>query len=269
MSKFFFWPILLLTTTIHARQSIWDGKKAAVVITYDDAIDQHLDHAVPVLDSLGLKATFYLTAFSRSVQTRLEEWRALAVNGHELGNHTLYHPCTGGTGREWVPADYDLRTYTVQRMIDEIKMTNLFLQALDGKKERSFAYTCGDLLVQDSLFINTLKNDFIAARGVRGQLQQPASTDLYNIDCYVVNQHRAADMIGWAKKAIENGSLLVILFHGVGGGNGLDVTLQDHREFLQFLHQNRQQILTTTLLDAAKRIRSAQKQQPAVASARD
>lgn len=265
MSKFYFLPLLLLTATLHARQSIWDGKKAAVVITYDDAIDQHLDHAVPVLDSLGLKATFYITAFSRSVQSRLEEWRALAANGHELGNHTLYHPCAGGSGREWVPADYDLRTYTVQRMIDEIKMTNLFLQALDGKKERSFAYTCGDQMVQDSLFISTLKNDFVAARGVRGQLQQPGNTDLYNIDCYGVNQHRAADMIGWAKKAMENGSLLVILFHGVGGGNGLDVSLQDHREFLQFLHQNREQILTTTLLDAAKRVKRAQQQPNATA----
>ena len=260
MNKFYLWPILLFTTSLNAQDSIWDGKKAAIVITYDDAIDQHLDHAVPVLDSLGLKATFYLTAFSRSVQTRLEDWRALAVNGHELGNHTLYHPCAGGTGREWVPADYDLRNYTVTRMIDEIRMTNLFLQALDGKIERSFAYTCGDQMVQDSLFISTLKNDFIAARGVRGQLQQPASTDLYNIDCYVVNQHRAADMIGWAKAAMEKGSLLVILFHGVGGGNGLDVTLQDHREFLLFLQQNREQILTTTLLDAAKRIRHMQQQ---------
>ena len=34
----------------------------AVVITYDDAIDQHLDNARPVLDSLGLRATFYITA---------------------------------------------------------------------------------------------------------------------------------------------------------------------------------------------------------------
>ena len=50
----------------------WQGKKCAVVLTYDDAINQHLDNAIPVLDSLGLKATFYLTAFSTSMQTRLK-----------------------------------------------------------------------------------------------------------------------------------------------------------------------------------------------------
>src|SRR5690606_2235209 len=50
----------LFTIHINAQSNpTWKGKKAAVVLTYDDAIDQHLDHAVPVLDALGLKATFY------------------------------------------------------------------------------------------------------------------------------------------------------------------------------------------------------------------
>ena len=105
--------------------NLWKGKKCAVVLTYDDAINQQLDNAVPVLDSLGLKATFYVTAFSQSVQTRLSEWKKLAQKGHELGNHTLYHPCVGGTGREWVGKEYDLKNYTVKRMTDEIRMTNL------------------------------------------------------------------------------------------------------------------------------------------------
>jgi sialate O-acetylesterase len=113
----------------------WNEKKCAVVLTYDDAINQHLDNAIPVLDSLGLKATFYLTGFSTSMQTRLHDWKKLAVNGHELGNHTLYHPCNGGPGREWVKPEYDLTKYTVQRMVDETRMTNLFLHALDGKTD--------------------------------------------------------------------------------------------------------------------------------------
>src|SRR5213592_1993327 len=114
----------------------WQGKRCAVVLTYDDAINQHLDNALPLLDSLGLKATFYITAFSTSMQTRMNEWKSLTANGHELGNHTLYHPCIGGKGREWVKPEYDMNNYTVQRMIDETRMTNVFLQALDGKPNR-------------------------------------------------------------------------------------------------------------------------------------
>ena len=49
--------------------------------------------------------------------------------------------------------------------------------------------------------------------------------DLLNVDCYMVNGETGAQMIEWAKKAMETNSLLVILFHGVGGGNALNVSI--------------------------------------------
>jgi len=226
--------LLLLVSVVarvHAQFNIpWQGKKCAVVLTYDDAIDQQLDNAVPVLDSLGLKATFYVTAFSHSMQTRMSEWRKLAQEGHELGNHTLYHPCIGGTGREWVRPEYDMRHYTVQRMVDETRMTNVFLQALDGKMQRTFAFTCGDMKIGDSSFIDGMKNDFVAARSVRGEMHKINEVDLYNVDCYGVNGESGAQLIEWARAAMKTNSLLVVLFHGVGGGNALNVTPTAHSE---------------------------------------
>lgn len=236
----------------------WRGKKCAVVITYDDAYDQQLDHAVPVLDSLGLKASFYITAFSNSVQTRLDEWRKLATEGHELGNHTLFHPCAGGKGREWVKPEYDLNNYTVQRMIDETRMTNVFLKALDGKTERTFAFTCGDMKIGDSSFIDAMKNDFIAARAVRNQLHTIDQVDLYNIDCYMVNGNSAEEMIGWAEKAAATHSLLVILFHGVGGGNALDVSLSEHSRFLHFLKAHETDYWIAPMIEVAQDIKEWQ-----------
>ncbi|HCL05283.1 MAG TPA: chitooligosaccharide deacetylase [Chitinophagaceae bacterium] len=244
-------------TTIHAQ--MWNGKKCAVVITYDDAIDQHLDNAAPLLDSLGLKASFYITAFSNSVQKRMNEWKNLDNKGHELGNHTLFHPCVGGKGREWVKPEYDMRSYTVQQMIDETRMTNLFLQALDGKTKRTFAYTCGDMKIGDSSFIHAMKNDFVAARAVRNEMHKINEIDLYNVDCYMVNNHSAEEMIGWVKKAVASNSLLVILFHGVGGGNGLDVSLSAHRQFLTYLKQNEKDILIAPMVEVASHIQSFQK----------
>ena len=236
----------------------WQGKKCAVVLTYDDAIDQHLDNAIPVLDSLGLKATFYITASSGSMQARMKEWKQLAVSGHELGNHTLFHPCIWRTGRSWVKPEYDLRNYTVQRMIDETRMTNLFLQSLDGKTRRTFAFTCGDMKIGDSSFINPMKKDFVAARAVRNQMHQIHEIDLYNVDCYLVNGETGAQLIDWVKKAMETHSLLVILFHGVGGGNSLNVSLSAHREFLQFLKQNEKDIMIAPMINVSDHIRSWQ-----------
>src|SRR5690606_39527261 len=64
----------------------------AVSFTYDDARDSQIPNLLPQLDSLGLKATFYIAA--RNVGTftnRLDEWLEVARNGHELTNHTYSH----------------------------------------------------------------------------------------------------------------------------------------------------------------------------------
>ena len=257
MKKIVLHILLLSSMAGYSQDNLpWNGKKCAVVLTYDDAINQHLDNAIPVLDSLGLKATFYVTAFSQSMQTRLSDWKKIALNGHELGNHTLYHPCIGGKGREWVSPDYDMNNYTVRRMVDETRMTNLFLQALDGKTKRTFAFTCGDMKIGDSSFINAMKKDFVAARAVRAQMHKVNEIDLYNVDCYMVNGETTEQMIEWLKKASETNSLLVILFHGVGGGNALDVSTEAHRGFLQFLKKNEKDLWIAPMLEVAEYIKS-------------
>jgi sialate O-acetylesterase len=254
--------LLLLAASMYqqarGQDKEWKGKKCAVVLTYDDALDQHLDNALPVLDSLGLKATFYITAFSGSVQKRLQEWKQLDKKGHELGNHTLFHPCIGGAGREWVSKQNDLRNYSVRRIENELRMTNLFLQALDGKTKRTFAFTCGDMKVDDSLFINGMKNDFAGARAVRNEMHKLNEVNLYNIDCYMVNNHSFEEMKAWVDKAIQTNSLLVLLFHGVGGGNSLDVSIAAHRELLLYITQKQNEIWTAPLIEVAEYIRQQQ-----------
>ena len=61
-------------------------------------------------------------------------------------------------------------------------------------------------------------------------------------------------MIEWVKKAIETNSLLVILFHGVGGEHSLNVSLQAHRELLQYLKKNENDLMIGTMLDVAEHI---------------
>jgi sialate O-acetylesterase len=250
--------ICFLTSAICFSQTdtLWHHKKCAVVLTYVDAIPQQLDNAFPVLDSLKLKATFYITAYF--AKNRMNDWKKVAAKGYELGNHTLYHPCIGGKGREWVKPDYDMNRYTVQRMVDEIKMTNVFLETLDGKKKRTFAYTCGDMKVNDTPFIGLLKKDFVAARGVKGQLNNIDKTNLYDIDCFTASNNTAEQMIEWVKKAEANNALLVILFHGVGGGNSLNVSVAEHSKFLHYLKQNEKDIWIAPMLDVAEYIKAYQ-----------
>lgn len=257
----FFTISCILHVPLHAQtNALWKGKACAVILTYDDAIEQHLDNALPLLDSLNLKATFYLTASSPGCAQRINEWRNAAREGHELGNHTLYHPCIGNMpGREWVNPEQDLSKYTLQRMLNEIRMTNVFLEALDGKKKRTFAYTCGDMKIGDSSFIEPLKNEFVAARAVRNQMHKLPEIDLYNVDCYVVNGESGEEMISWVKQAVATNSLLVILFHGVNGGNALNVSLPAHSGLLHYLQKNQKDIWVAPMIEVAEYIRAYKK----------
>jgi sialate O-acetylesterase len=241
------------------QASTWNGKECAVVLTYDDAIDIDLDNVIPALDSLNLKGTFYLIGSSPVIARRLNAWRLAAKHGHELGNHALFHPCDGSLpGRGFVTPDNDLSKYNVSRAVSEIRVNNTLLKAIDGKDKRTFAYPCGDRTIGNVYFYDQLKNDFIGARGVSPGLQTAAQVDLANIDCYAINGQSAEYMIGLVKKAQQTHTLLVFLFHGVGGGHNINVSLAAHSQLLHYLKKNEKNIWIAPMVDVAEKIKSIQ-----------
>jgi sialate O-acetylesterase len=237
----------------------WNNKQCAVVLTYDDAIDVDLDNAVPALDSMKFRGTFYLIGSSPVVAKRLPEWRRAALRGHELGNHALMHPCDGSLpGRSFVTPDNDLSKYTVSRAVSEIRANNVLLNAIDGKTARTFAYPCGDLQIGGVKFYDQLKNDFVGARGVTGGLQTATEVDLTNIDSYMINGQTGEQLIDLVKKAQQSHTLLVFLFHGVGGGHGLNVDLKAHRQLLRYLKAHEKDIWVAPMVDVAEKIKAVQ-----------
>jgi len=246
-------------TSFAQSKSVWNNKPCAVVLTYDDAIDADLDNVIPALDSLKLKGTFYIIGSSPVVNKRLDEWRLAAKHGHELGNHSLFHPCDGSfPGRSWVGADYDLSKYTITRAVNEIKLNNTLLKAIDGRDKRTFAYPCGDLTIGGVNFYDQLKNDFVAARGVGSGMQAAADVNLVNIDCYGINGQSAEYMIALVKQAQKSHTLLVFLFHGVGGGHGINVDKNAHSALLHYLKQNEKDIWIAPMVDVAEKIKEYQ-----------
>jgi peptidoglycan/xylan/chitin deacetylase (PgdA/CDA1 family) len=194
-----------------------------------------------------------LTADSPGSKNRIQDWRKAALNGHELGNHTLFHPCDASKpGRSWVSPQNDLSKYSTGQIVREIEMTNVFLESLDGKKERTFAYTCGDTQTGEGSFVNAIKDQFVSMRGVNGQMNKLATLDFSNIDCYVVDNSNADQLVQWAEEAKAENGLLVILFHGVGGGHSINVDLKKHNDFLKYLKKHQDDYWVTTLLEASK-----------------
>jgi peptidoglycan/xylan/chitin deacetylase (PgdA/CDA1 family) len=242
------------------QDNSWNGRQCAVVLTYDDAIDVDLDNVVPALDSMQFKGTFYLVGSSPVITKRMGEWRAAAKEGHELGNHSMFHPCDGSLpGRSFVTPDNDLNRYTVSRAVNEIRATNILLKAIDGKDKRTFAYPCGDRKIGDKYFFDGVKNEFVAARGTNSGMQTAKQVDLANIECYAINGQSAAYMIGLVKKAQETHTLLVFLFHGVGGGHDLNVGLKEHSQLLHYLKSQEKDIWIAPMVDVAGWISAVQK----------
>jgi sialate O-acetylesterase len=238
----------------------WKGKKAAVVLTYDDALNVHLDNVIPALDSLSLKGTFYLTASSDAARNRIKDWRIAAAKGHELGNHTLYHPCDAiGPGMSWVKPEYDLSKYSLGRIQDEIRMCNAFLKSIDGQSKRTFAFTCGHKKVVEGEFIQTLSDEFVAARSVRHEMHSFGEQKLLDIDCYSMVEQTGQQMIDLVKQAQQSGKLLVFLFHGVGGEHALNISSQAHSELLHYLKEQENDIYIDTMLNVAEHIRNLKK----------
>lgn len=242
-----------------SKTNNWNNKKCAVVLTYDDALNIHLDKVIPILDSFNFKGTFYLIASSPVVSKRINEWRTAAKNGHELGNHTLNHPCDGNlSGRGFVTSENDLSKYTVARAVNEIRIANTLLNAIDGKKERTFAYPCGDFTINDTLYYTPLKNDFVAARGVTSKFTPIENVDLSNIDSFVQIASTATQMIAQVQEAEKNSSFIVFLFHGVGGEHPLNVDAEEHRKLLEYLKQRESDIWVAPMVEVAKFIKEKQ-----------
>lgn len=246
-----------LALTMQAQDKApWNGKRCAVALTYDDALNVHLDKVVPVLDSLGFKATFYVPGYFPGFKSRLRDWKTVAQKGHELGNHTLFHPCEGNSsGREWVEADYNLNTYTVRRMVDEIGMANTLLEAIDGKTKRTFAYPCGDTRAGDSSYVDRIKGMFVGARGVGMVVQRMSEIDPYNVGTFMVNGQPAEELIKLVRTSMAKGALLVFLFHGVGGEHSINEPLADHNKLLAFLKENEKDIWVAPMIDICNYIK--------------
>jgi peptidoglycan/xylan/chitin deacetylase (PgdA/CDA1 family) len=233
----------------------WKNKQAAIVLTYDDGLNQHLTNAIPILNKNDLKATFYIADFG-NLREQIPAWRAAAIKGHELANHTIYHPCIGNRpGREWVKPDNDLNNYTVRRITDEIKTMNTILKAIDGKTKRTFAYPCSDTKIGDTAYITGVKNEFVAVRAVRNEMPTIDKVDLYNLPCYMVNGETGDKLIALVKQAVEKKAMLIFLFHGVGGGNSLNVSLEAHAQLLQYLKQNQKELWIAPMLDVAEYVK--------------
>lgn len=215
---------------------------AAVSLTYDDSMDCHIDLVAPALERHGFRGTFY-TPVNACLVSRMEEWGRLAANGHELGNHTLHHPCRGRPEPSWIKPERDLKLYTPGRWEMEVDLANLFLDKIEGRKGRSYGNTCHNNTVgpddaQMSLDPFMLKH-FIAARGnCHGPNYSidPATADFSNLGTIAGDNLSLDEWLAAVDRAVAHGHWVIFTFHGVGPEKTrLQVPESEHTALLEHL----------------------------------
>lgn len=106
----------------------WNGYAGAVSFTYDDARASQLPNLLPQLDSLGLKATFYIAIQNvGTFNARRADWIQVARDGHELTNHTYKHENVHQIGADSV-------TKVIKAMADTLRGLDTAIQSV------TFAY---------------------------------------------------------------------------------------------------------------------------------
>ncbi len=254
---------LLLTLTARAQQKIaWpDHKKAVIILTYDDALQSQLNIAIPQLDSAHLTGTFFLTGDINS--DNIARWRSVSAKGYELANHTLYHPCltTTETDKQLMPSE----KYSVYEMLREIYAMNSFLYAVDNKTSRTYAYPCTETAVGGVNYVDSLRKSHLVKYARVGGDLDAVVTDFKNLDplqvpSYGLEGNSTGDaLIAFVKKVEDSGGMGIFMFHGIGG-DYITTPAASHKQLLEYLQKNKNEIWVATFQQAMDYIAKAGKQ---------
>ena len=236
-----------------------EGRKAAVSLAYDDALDSQLDTAIPALDRHGLKGSFYLILSAETVRTRLADWRAAAANGHVLGNHSLFHQCSGkGPERSWVAPQRNLDTTTVAQMRDQVELASTMLQAIDGRSARTYTAPCGEVAAMDGSYLGAVAPLFVGIKLVGGAVVDDMVTlDPAAVPVAAPVGMSGAQLIALVEEAGRKGTMANFTFHGIGGDH-LQVSAQAHEELLAYLAKHRDDYWTAPFVDIMGWVRRQQ-----------
>jgi peptidoglycan-N-acetylglucosamine deacetylase len=233
-----------------------DGRLGAVSLTFDDGVASQLRLAVPALNEAGLQATFYLTPRGGDWEARLAPWVAVADAGHEIGNHSLTHPCTRGfSDRLDVPC---LERMTLAGIEDDILEAERRLRAVIPQHgPRSFCYPCYFSYVGEGAdrqsYVPVIARHFVAGRTKGERANHPLTSDLHDLSSFPVERMGGAELVGLAERAAAAGRWTVLTFHGIHEGH-LSVAAGDLQELIDHLRRHRERIWTAPVATVAQHI---------------
>jgi len=248
---------------ISVPDSPWpSGFQSAVSLTFDDGVASQLQHAVPLLNKYGLRGTFYINP-EKDYRERFAPWKEVALAGHEIGNHTVGHPCSVNFAFTRQMCRCALEEMTLTEIETDILEAGRRIHELFPEQEAtSFAYPCYESFVgrgeNRQSYVPVVARHCVAGRAMGLRPNDPRFCDLSHLWSTPCEYLAAPALIGLAEQAAALGHWLILTFHGINDGH-LHVAYRDLEELCQFLARQNQRIYTAPVAAVAKLVAPWQK----------
>ena len=241
----FFWP---------------EGIKMGLSLTFDDARLSQADNGIPLLDRYNVKATFYVSPPAFSM--RLDAWKKSVASGHEIGNHSLVHPCSGNFT---FSRERALEDYTLERMHAELDSASRLIKELVGINPVSFAYPCGQTFIGRGIntrsYVPVVASLFQTGRGWPGEApNDPAFCDLAQLTGMKLDGQTFEEIRVLIERAKSSGHWLVLAGHEMGGEGNLVSCLETIEAICRYASDPANGIWIDTVSNIASYIQENRKQ---------
>lgn len=239
---------------------LWpEGKEMAISLTFDDGRPSQVDIGTDLFNEYGVKATFIVVP--SNVEKRLDGWKKAAAEGHEIGNHTLLHPCSGNF--PWA-RHKALEDYTIKQMRKELVDANKQIEQLLGIKPGVFAYTCGSTFVgrgkNTKSYVPLIANLFLAGRGWLDEgPNDPTFCDLAQLTGMETDGKDFDQILPLLENAKKTRSWLVLAGHDIGDSGNQTTRLIMLKKLIEYAQDPENKIWIAPMGTIAKYIKDERK----------
>jgi len=211
-----------------------EGKQIAISLSFDDARASQVDAGTALLDQYGVKGTFYVVP--NSVKQRIEGWKKAVASGHEIGNHSFNHPCTGNFPWSRQKA---IENYTLKKMRNELILTNKAIKELLGVEAEVFAYPCGQTYIgrgeNTKSYVPTVSKLFLSGRGWLDEgPNAPQFCDLAQLTGMEMDGKDFDQILPLIENAKKSGAWLVLAGHEMGGSGNQTTRLSMLKKLIEY-----------------------------------
>ena len=236
-----------------------EGKQIAISLSFDDARASQVDAGTALLDQYGVKGTFYVVP--NSVKQRLEGWKKAVANGHEIGNHSLNHPCTGNFPWSRQKA---LEDYTIDEMRKELISANKGIKELLGVEAKVFAYPCGQTFIgraqSTKSYIPVVSELFLTGRGWLDEgPNDPRFCDFAQLTGMEMDGKDFDQILVLINNAKKTGAWLVLAGHEMGETGGQTTRLSMLKKLIEYAQNPANGIWIAPVGTVAKYIQNLKK----------